>query len=631
MNIGGINQKASEYMTGENQVLNLRNYCFEKPGAWRSRPGYTGFATLGSGLTIYPGSLFEYAKSTGQSYVIYDSGPTLYSLDGHQAIFSPLGPSLQLDFEVYEDNLYFANGTQFARFSGSYSVDLNLPYVTDAGGFIPNATFNTSFSPPLGLIPEYNVTTGKYIFTLALVNDRGIVGPALDVVYQGGLGYYTPGVTTVGASSGLWRVWGFTIPPGYGASYVLPYKNSGVNFSAGIYPISTGSQLLSQEGASPVPFFLTTIGGVTTYMAEFPNFFAVNPPVTSVLNRSNFLSFSLGSGLFPKYLEIYNNMMFMSGFEYVLDEEDKLQSGKSTVFHSAIGEPEIVEPEYQFPVRTNNGDYIRAMYVFQNALLIFKRKSIHQVTGASPETLSLQDVNLEYGCMNNRCIVQFEDKLWFLDEEGIAEFNGSNTYIVSYPVENSLNKCDFEDSWAFHAKKYHQVWFILRDRITATYKAFVFDYVSNEWTIYDDFYKVSAMALKGTPNQDEVMYFGQNQSLIPKFFRFGESLSTDDGFGMTLVFQTRFHKRLGDSTQELWRRLFINNNLASASLGLTLNFYPDYGSSIFLSRTMGLTMFQSRIDYGISAKSMSVEGIIKSTEPVQINGYTIVSRYLRSV
>jgi hypothetical protein len=135
---------------------------------------------------------------------------------------------------------------------------------------------------------------------------------------------------------------------------------------------------------------------------------------------------------------------------------------------------------------------------------------------------------------------------------------------------------------------------------------------------------------ENSDNTKDLVFYGQNASLQSKFMRFCD-LNTDDSFGITHLIKTKYHKRLGDSTQEMWRRFFLNNSISGSSLGVAMNFRPDYGSSIYLSRETNLNQFQTRIDFGISAKSLSVELIFKASESITINGYTIESRYLRSV
>ena len=46
--IGGINEKASNYATGDNECLKLENLDFQEPGAYTSRWGFTQSASVGT-------------------------------------------------------------------------------------------------------------------------------------------------------------------------------------------------------------------------------------------------------------------------------------------------------------------------------------------------------------------------------------------------------------------------------------------------------------------------------------------------------------------------------------------------------------------------------------------------------
>lgn len=653
LNLGGINTKASEYATGENQALNLRNYSFERPGAWQSRPGYSMYSNFNQTLfaTFLPTSVVQFSLENGQSYIVFDIGPTLYNNIGLSAISGNLGTSqTQIDFEAYDNFLYYANGKVLEKYSGSYAIS---PFVPTYGQSVPQFAYAATFNGTEGGI-QVDLTTGatfygssltfanlNYFYTVAYVNREGEVGGNIfgttNAVNIGNRAMFTflinqnANFTLLTTSQTTLRLWnpyllgsshaalaGFsvlgigsvfpvTLLPGEG--FVIYKSTRGSVSNASFTPFQTVGNTIWTS------YSFTNTGGLTYGIIEFVDFQGTTGFVSNI-NLTESLSTA------PKYLEVYNNMMFYAGI-----------SNTSRVYHSEIGDPDVIEPEYFFDVRSGNSDYIRGMAIFQQSLLIFKKNSFHQLTGDSPETLALQDISLEYGCLNNTAIVQFEDLIWFMDEEGIAEYNGSSVYIVSYPVQKYLDACNKLRSWAFHLKKYNQVVFVAEDTTTESrcFRFFVYDYVVKGWTIYDRFEDFRAGYMIDADNQKELLWFGKNASLSNQFYEFGESLTTDSGFGITTLAQTRFHKRLGDSTQEMWRRLFVNNDVENATFGATINFYKDYGASIVLSRTMGLTMFQTRLDFGISAKSLSAEIIIKSTQSIKVNGYTVVSRYLRDV
>lgn len=626
-NLGGINVKASEYMTGENQVLDLRNYTFDRPGAWKSRPGYTGFATLNAGGSYAPNSVFEavFSGFSNSLYsnpdldlMLYASGTTLYNRTSLSAIANNLGPGSSgvgpVDFQIFNNILYFANGYAFQKFDTNKTYKYSIPSGNDFsyGATAPGATFASLFTPGGTLSP------GFYAFQFAPA--RQLNGPSLFEIglVNNSIGSSYLCVTVAAASQGTFDIFvGKTLPfstslfTSYGVSYAALYINA---------PGTGGAYNLDQIVALD-QFILSSVNGTTQYHHSFdspkPNGNILTFPRTSQEPDTD-QYFTLA----PQFIETYNNMMFMAGFS----------AQPSIVYHTELGNADKVEPEYFFEVRTSgNGDDITCLKPFQNSLIIFKKESTHELTGDSPETLSLQDTNLEYGCLNNQAAVTFENKLWFMDQKGIAEYNGANTYVISSPVESYLNECDKSTARAYHLKKYFQVWYLVQVSSSSNWRAFAYDYLINAWTIYDNFNITGGSNLfENSDNTKDLVFYGQNASLQSKFMRFGD-LNTDDSFGITHLIKTKYHKRLGDSTQEMWRRFFLNNSVSGSSLGVTMNFRPDYGSSIYLSRETNLNQFQTRIDFGISAKSLSVELIFNASESITVNGYTIESRYLRSV
>ncbi len=157
----------------------------------------------------------------------------------------------------------------------------------------------------------------------------------------------------------------------------------------------------------------------------------------------------------------------------------------------------------------------------------------------------------------------------------------------------------------------------------------------NAWTIYDkipiEFQKAAQIIEFPDGTLDMAFFNTPSGASYRSLNKFGDSLATDLGSPITLIAKTKFHTRDNHSTQEMWRRLFFNSNTPGTTTFATLLFRQDYGTSVVYSQNIALNEFQTRIDFGISAKSLAVEFIIKSSYPVIVNGYTIESKYLRSV
>lgn len=626
-NLGGINTKISTYTTGPTEFLNLRNYTFVRPGTLTSRPGTEIRYTLPvSSFSMMPANNLEYIKNSGASFQLFDSGETLYTRGSNTVVdwplLSPYGLSTAttgltarpIDYVIQNDFLYYANGAAFRRFDGTYAVEWNVPLIPFDHS-TANVTFNVSLIPVNGVTAV--IPLGHHYFSMG-----GLRGTptTYSVAAQGVYNLNAGPSSSVGVdkfiaatitSKGRWIFYGFnsnfgiTNYPQYGLSTgVVNYAGPGVSVA------SDGS--IFQQGSTTVLFGTTQFGGVTVQYVEFDNYtLGVGYDYQAALN------------VVPKYVQTFNNMLFFGNIAPAF-----LFSGApSTLWYSRVGLPEQVDPENFVEIRSGNGDQITGLEVFQDSLIVFKDSSVHELVGTDPDSLSLRDVTLEYGCLNNRGIVTFENLMWFIDRKGIVEYNGANFSIVSEKIDSYLNQVDKSKITALHVKSANQVWF------SASNKVFVYDYTIKAWTIYDNLpidAGAGANVLSYGATMKEVTYWKSGSSFHTSV-NFNSSLHTDLGNAISLVAQGRYQKRLGETTQELWRRLYINCDIPGSTQGLTVNFRPDYGSSIYLTRNMYLDQFQKRIDFGISAKSMSMEILISASQAIRINGYTVESRYLRSV
>lgn len=602
-NRGGINDKASKYLTQQGQFLDLRNYAFDRVGDLVSRPGISEYASFPIGTYLAgPYNTVQYRKDNGFSQIVFDSGCTLFAFNGSAigvagSLSANATTGYPIDFEIGNNVLYFANGYTFQRYDGSYSCRYNIPaqrvYMLGAG-----ITFNTSLSAlgATAVLPA-GMYSFKYAYKRGTAAVDGIVGErtADDVDVGIGVPFLTVSLSaTLVVTQGNWLVYGITVTNGFGISSIVPYLD---------YP-SAGTDYLA--GPTAAAFFATTYSGITLYSLQFE-------PFSTSVDYQNQYNFTL----VPSILSVYKNMLFMSGFSSV----------PSTVYFSEIGEYERTEPENFFDVRTGNADKITCSIVFQDTLIYFKNRSVHSVSGDSPETLSLKDMTLAYGCVNNTAAVVWENKLWFMDSRGICEYNGPDTSIVSYAIEDKLRTVDKTKCRAIYVKKRNEVWFCCGS------VCFVYDHDINAWTVFDNIpieFTKAAHILEFTDGTIDLAYFSYGSSYL-SLNRFGDSTFTDFGAGITLMFKSKFHIRDTQTTQEMWRRLYFNSNVPSVTTSATLLFYQDYGTSVVHSDNIFLNQFQTRIDFGISARALQVECIISATEQVRVNGYTIESRYLRSV
>lgn len=71
-------------------------------------------------------------------------------------------------------------------------------------------------------------------------------------------------------------------------------------------------------------------------------------------------------------------------------------------------------------------------------LVIFKRRSIHVLTGYSSSTWQIKTFTLEQGCIDARSIVECEDVVFFMSDQGYMAFDGTQIRSASMNLNSSL-------------------------------------------------------------------------------------------------------------------------------------------------------------------------------------------------
>ena len=568
-NIGGINTKASIYMNDITECRDLQNVNFLVPGAWNKRPGtdyYLG-ATVQGKIT----GLFEFERLNGSSFLIATANTNAYtvSTSSFSAFKTGLTNNAIFDFVPFVDRLFMANGYEFFKTDGSQSSNYSLP---------PGLTSSFSGSTIGG-----GGLSGVFTIAYGYLNDRGYLGPPSNGIT----------ISLNGISYGTIRYAGFTTPSGYGITSIAIYRTTpgGVDLT-GITYLPAGATQIDINETFPLSSFLAP---ETTWFT-----------------------------LAPKYIEIYNNQLFLSGFS----------AFPSTAFWSQVGEPEGIEPEFNAEFRTNDGDRIMGMKSYLSSLYVFKERSFHRISGDNPTNFVIQEVSDSYGCISNRAVVVWENTMWFLDPKGICEWNGSDVQIVSTRLEDIFNRMNLsaakENAVAIHNRQFNEVWFSIPiDGATENNIIIVYDYVSKAWTTYTGI-KISSLALIKQGFSLKTPVFGGYTGTVSYF---GSSLTYDAGNAITCMIKPSFLHELGQTFEKQYRRFYLNvEPVIGVTQPIDINLRTNYGSSIQISRTIYQNPFQTRIDFGLPCRSIQPEIVQSSASlPFRVYGFTFESRYQRSV
>lgn len=567
---GGINVKASLYATAENEQLDILNMDFRVPGSLLKRYGSTEY--IGASVQGSVGGLYEFSRLSGASYIVATANTTAYTINtGNFVAFrTGLLNNGIFDFVPFVDRLFMANGQNFFKTDGVNSSNYSLPPGQSTSGFL--------ITPGVG-----GGLSGVVIASYGYLNDRGYYGPPGQGVT----------LTLNGITFGSVRYNGLSVPSGYGITAYAFYR-------------SDIGQIL-QYGTTQAP---VSIGAT----------FVDSAPISFVRPSPEFLWFTMA----PKYLELYNNQLFMAGFSSAL----------STAYWSEIGEPEGVLPEYFAEFRTNDGDRITGLKSYANQLVVVKERSTLQLTGDDPTNFAINQVSDQFGCISNRAMVTYNNVVEWLDTKGVVQYNGANISFVSNRVENIFLRMNLpaarERAQAIHFRDLNEIWWSFPiDGATENNCVVVHDYLVDAWTVFRGFDPASLAVVRGRFERDTVLYGSYSGTI----FNFGASLFGDDGRGITCSVQPRYLAPMGQSMEQQFRRLYLNvDPIIGVTQPIEVKLRPNYGASVSQSYTMYQNPFQSRIEFGIPAISMSPEFIhVSATLSLKINGWTIESRFQRAV
>lgn len=542
-----------------------------------------------------------------------------------------------LSYQTFQNLLFGADGNKFFKFDGTTTYPVGLPPISFIGTGITSTGVSSYFSNLSGASDFLGFgLTGAYYFYASYVNNQGFEGPIWPFAYLPG-GSLIVG-TTAAANGGTFAAirYLFNTPLQFGISSINVYSfwSGATIFSLGqdpsfwLQPFTLLNTIPASGSSTTWAVLGTTTGGQTLVQG---NLGAQPNPLSNEYSPIG-LTFQITGGYiyevdlinyYPKFLEVFQNRLMLAGFS----------ATPSTVWFSDAGEPEGYEPSFNFEVRTNDGDYVTAIKTYLMRFYVFKQRSFHVLTGDNPNNFFLQQVSDQYGAINNRCVVTFDNTLLFLDRKGVISWNGAQVSQLSTPkVQSYFDSMNYSAALnvacMVHDKIRNQVLVAIPINGSTTNNiTLVYDYMVGAWTTYTGF-TPSAFALVQGYTNNKYTFYGDAQGRVNWF---GPSFLADNGVGFTTYIKSRFLKDMGESTQKQFRRFYLNADSPGTTIGFALNFYQDYGPSIVLSTTLTLAAFQNRIDFGISAKSLAFEmSNIQTSTRLKIHGFAFESRYLRS-
>lgn len=655
--LGGVNLKSSEYSLTKKEFLNLRNVDFDVPNALSKRPGST--QTIGANTSGPILALHEFVRLDGASTVIAASDTALFYANG--ASLNPLDTGWSNgqppDMLTFVNKAWMANGAKFYGWSGVGATPLPVGLPIQSKNYLRLAEQGNSaiafsiFGVTMGTYSGATVGARVELFAaMAYVRSDGYQGPVFIPnatncgpnqlnSFSSGSFWRTPGgvgdygnnatlpldvLPFLGGLTGI----GFTAPPGYGISNVALYflvdSGTGLTLSNSTAVIKNGfyGGAILNRNVDPTSFkFFTLVpldGSSQIFIYGASNWLFSGPAAFSLMTFGWFDTNT------PKYIEINQNSFFSSGFS----------QSPSNVWFSELGSPEAYQPENFFEVRTNDGDRVYALKAYNNQMMVLKQNSFHKVIGDSPDTFELIELSGEYGCISNQTVVEYQEKLVWLDQKGIVQYNGASWDIISTPVEDIFRRMNLnsakEKACAVHHLYRNQIWFgIPIDGATQNNITVVYDYLVNAWTFFDGFNPASFGFVKASDTKPTV-WRGDYSGMI---YKHGESFLGDNGTAITCIWTPHWDKNKENETW-IWRRSFLDVGTASGLTGqITAKVFSNYDlNTVQGTFAMYQDAFQSRAEMGVVGKAVTAEFAHRSASlPLLVNNYSWAKRFLRNV
>jgi hypothetical protein len=671
-NFGGMNTKASAYISGPREFLNITNYDFSIPGSLSGRPGSTQFlSTTFSGGVNY---ISEYIKAAGFSQIMVGHPGGLWSAIGTAAtgisttavgatinniapyafgiggltgfgltnfclrargITLSQGASFPVDSVFFNDWLFMADGNNMVKWNGATMYRYGIPYGANSTFSVAGLTSGSGFT--------YVGGNTFVAYKIGYVNNRGVQGPLEKYLESPSdvaafrLPYYTYGY---GFGSTINYVnFGLTTPSGYGISQIAIYKAmAGITGFGGILSfLQTAIFQLHAMLPGDATFFADTfeIGkgtGVNALVYEddsvmpFEKYVDAGAPFrASYYPGQSFIIMSDWDFYCPKFLEIFSGRMFMAGFD----------KAPNLILYSEIVEPEQFFPENNLSIETPMGDIITGLKEFNGSLIVGKELSIHQVQGTEPANIVIRPLTNEYGVLNNRCFAAWGTKLWMLSKDGVIEFDGANVGPVSDKMRETFEAMNLsaavKEAVMLHNPQRREIMISFPiNGATTNNVTVIYDYTVGSWAKWDGFTPKSYAMMKGR-NTVYNAFYGDSGGRLNQF---GSSYFGDNGAGISTVAQGRFEHPEGQTVEKMFRRLFTNIEKLQGGVTTTLNvgFRQGYTTGMGVTRVVVSNKSKQMINFGISSNSLSVEvGFNSATERIRYYGYTLQYRWQRDV
>lgn len=296
---------------------------------------------------------------------------------------------------------------------------------------------------------------------------------------------------------------------------------------------------------------------------------------------------------------------------------------------SFSGTPGLTEANV-IDVRKNDGQAITGLGVYQDVVIVFKERSIFQLTFDGSGTPTLTPITYATGCVSHKSIVAVENDLYFLSREGIRKLGNEAQYfdairssVISLrvqPIIDTISKTNYSRSNAtYFDNKYIINYPVGGSGIAGT---IVYDRRFQAHTVWDNWNAMDMVRYIDSDNVEELYFLDDDGT---KIYKRSVGTYSDDGVAIEAWVTSKAQDIGNPDLTKFWVDLGLIFRRISGTVSLTV--YSDdnteVGTATFGAgsvRGMGRASL-GRVMFGVDGKEglSTVETFIDIPQRVGLN------------
>lgn len=548
----GLDRLEDESLVDDHSLTTAINSILVVDGI-EKRTGSINFGST-SGSRVFGATPFYTSASSNNRFIIREGGTALQYYNGSSVPTNITGAtmtaSLRTEFAMARDALYVQNGTE------------NLVKIAISGG-VPVASTYTALTTPIGLAvtPAGAAGTTRYSYRVSAYNANGETLACTSVAT-------TTGNATLSASN-----------------------NNGLTWTAvasAVGYVVYGRKASADNGLGETRLAVTATNAYTDTGTDNPSSILLPPEGNNTGGQKGAMIIYALSRLFVSGDPNNPSRLYYSAGGAQIDD-----------FGTGNGGGWI-------DVAKNDGDQITAIYFYQNAIIVFKQRSIWKFTFTSTGLPSLELVTNEIGCVSYRTVQIVNNALWFLaKKDGKAAVyslgNVQNYFNALRTTEQSLkiSRGSLLDSanvtyLPMACSKFFRNQYILclaNSGSTTNDTCYVYDARFNAWASVWTGINANAFFTYTDANGNEELYYcSELTGYVVKMF----TGTDDNGTAISWKIQTKnFNQKYFDQYKIYRNPIFWFKDVANGSItGFIIN------DGVFNSGTFNISSLVSGIGFG---------------------------------